>query len=115
MVESCTACELEALSHEPLLDIFRGVLGEADWAALKAAAVARAAEGVPRLLPLAYAYSDGALGLEPTLRAKMQGLSSREFEGVLHPVFEEDEPTLVAVGGVLGAAAGFLQALTLFR
>ena len=33
------------------------------------------------------------------------------LQGVLHPIFEEDEATLIAIGGGLGMAAGFLQAL----
>lgn len=49
--------------------------------------------------------------LEATLREKMQGLSGEEFEGVLHPVFQEDELTLILVGAFLGLVAGFGQAL----
>ena len=37
-------------------------------------------------------------------------LSSAEFERVLHPVFEEDEWTLILVGTGLGAIAGAAQA-----
>ena len=44
----------------------------------------------------------------------MQGLSPLEFEGVLHPVFEEDELKLILVGGTLGAAVGVFQLLVLF-
>ncbi|CAN0496326.1 unnamed protein product [Discosporangium mesarthrocarpum] len=38
-------------------------------------------------------------------------MSSRNFEGVLHPIFQEDEFTLIVAGGVLGALAGFAQML----
>lgn len=38
-------------------------------------------------------------------------MSTRTFEGVLHPVFQEEEITLVIAGAVLGAIAGFLQML----
>ena len=34
-----------------------------------------------------------------------QSLPSAEFEGVLHPVFEEDEWKLIAVGGLLGISS----------
>lgn len=44
----------------------------------------------------------------------MISLSAREFEGVLHPVFEEDEVKLILVGGVLGAAVGVFQLFVLF-
>ena len=54
-------------------------------------------------------YVDGALQLRETLRQAMLKMSSAEFEKVLHPIFQEDETTLIAVGTALGAAAGFAQ------
>jgi len=36
-------------------------------------------------------------------------LHFQEFEKVLHPIFQEDELTLILVGTALGAAAGFAQ------
>ncbi|CAM9422025.1 unnamed protein product, partial [Phaeothamnion confervicola] len=59
-------------------------------------------------------YTDQSLDLETTLRVAMQNLSSKEFEGVLHPVFEEDELKLIVVGGALGAAVGVLQLAFMF-
>lgn len=56
-------------------------------------------------------YVDETLGLEKEMESKMRLMSSEEFEGVLHPIFEEDELTLIVVGGVLGMTAGFLQAM----
>lgn len=38
-------------------------------------------------------------------------MSTRTFEGVLHPVFQEEEFTLIVAGAILGAIAGFLQML----
>jgi uncharacterized membrane protein YheB (UPF0754 family) len=54
-------------------------------------------------------YVEGALRMQETLRGAMLGLSSAEFEKVLHPIFQEDEGTLIAVGTVLGAASGLAQ------
>jgi uncharacterized membrane protein YheB (UPF0754 family) len=54
-------------------------------------------------------YVDKTLGLEHTLRLKMEALSPAKFERVLHPIFEEDELTLILAGGVLGFAAGLIQ------
>merc|ERR1719473_1705986 len=39
----------------------------------------------------------------------MSKMSPQQFERVLHPIFEEDELTLILVGGFLGALAGFAQ------
>ena len=57
-----------------------------------------------------YELTDESLGLEATMVEKLKMLSSAEFERVLHPVFEEDEWTLILVGTALGGIAGVLQA-----
>merc|ERR1711988_134201 len=53
--------------------------------------------------------SDVVLKLRETLEYKMKMMSSREFEQVLHPIFKEDELTLILAGAILGAAAGGIQ------
>lgn len=49
--------------------------------------------------------------MENTIRMKMAELPPQDFEGVLHPAFEEDEIQLILLGGVLGALAGAAQLL----
>jgi len=56
-----------------------------------------------------HSYVDSTLQLQDTLFKRLCMLSAPEFENLLHPVFQEDELTLIVAGGVLGAAAGFLQ------
>jgi len=56
-----------------------------------------------------HGYVDGALGLETTLRVQMEAMSPAKFERVLHPIFEEDELTLIIAGGILGFIAGLVQ------
>ena len=77
------------------------------------AVVAAAAEGLRELAANpahpAHAYVDARLGLEATLAARLRALPAADFEQLLHPVFQEDEVILVAIGGVLGAAAGLAQ------
>jgi uncharacterized membrane protein YheB (UPF0754 family) len=46
---------------------------------------------------------------ERDMRDKLAELPPDEFEGVLHPVFQEDEFTLILLGGILGLLAGGLQ------
>ena len=43
------------------------------------------------------------------LKKNLRRLTPQEFERVLHPVFEEDELTLIVVGAVLGLAVGWAQ------
>ena len=54
-------------------------------------------------------YSDDALGLKELMRERMALMTPSEFERVLHPIFEQDELTLIISGAVLGAIAGFAQ------
>ena len=52
-----------------------------------------------------------AMQLERDIGAAMTKMPPDQFENVLHPIFEQDEATLIAVGTVLGAAAGAVQAI----
>lgn len=66
----------------------------------------------PRLLGPACqtnCYLAATLGLREELACAMRALETAKFERVLHPIFEEDELTLIAVGGILGGLAGYGQ------
>lgn len=52
---------------------------------------------------------DAAMDLETLFATKMRELPSKDFEQLLHPVFQEDEWKLVLMGGVLGVVVGCLQ------
>jgi len=54
-------------------------------------------------------YTDDTLALKELMRERMALMTPREFERVLHPIFEQDELTLIISGAVLGAIAGFAQ------
>ena len=69
----------------------------------------RAMEKLPNHIPVLHSYIDRTLGLENTLRVKMEAMTSSQFERVLHPIFEEDELTLILAGAALGFAAGLIQ------
>lgn len=59
--------------------------------------------------PELHAYVTERLNIEKTLASRLKTLSPTEFEDLLHPVFQEDETTLIATGGVLGLVAGLAQ------
>lgn len=63
----------------------------------------------PRSYPEVHSYITKRLDIEHTLSRRLKKLSPTEFEDLLHPVFQEDEITLIATGGVLGLVAGGLQ------
>lgn len=75
------------------------------------AAVAAIAEiaSNPQTYPEVHRYVTERLDIEKTLARRLKMLSSAEFEDLLHPVFQEDEITLIATGGVLGLVAGGMQ------
>lgn len=74
---------------------------------------ARLVAEMPATLVCIEEYADRTLDLENTLCQRMRALPPRQFERLLHPVFEEDEWKLVLLGGVLGVAIGILQAYVL--
>jgi len=68
-----------------------------------------AMDKLPNHVHVLHKYIDKTLGLEQTLRVRMEAMSPAKFERVLHPIFEEDELTLILAGAVLGFAAGLVQ------
>jgi len=69
----------------------------------------RVAQRLPEHIHVLHDYTDETLGLQELMREKMKLMTPQEFERVLHPIFEQDELTLIISGGVLGALAGYLQ------
>ena len=67
---------------------------------------------LPLIIPASYAYTEQAMEIETTIETKLKHLPPIDFEGVLHPVFQEDEIKLIVMGGLLGFAAGMLQVAT---
>ena len=72
------------------------------------AAVARVASN-PLQHADVHAYVAEQLDISHTLSSRLKTLSPTDFEDLLHPVFQEDEITLIATGGVLGLVAGGAQ------
>lgn len=56
-----------------------------------------------------HAYVAKQLDISHTLSSRLKKLSPTDFEDLLHPVFQEDEITLIVTGGVLGLVAGGAQ------
>ena len=54
-------------------------------------------------------YVAGALDVAGAVGAALEALPGARFERVLHPVFEQDEATLIAVGCLLGGLVGLAQ------
>ncbi|CBJ26925.1 conserved unknown protein [Ectocarpus siliculosus] len=90
------------------------MIGENEFVGLKDEIAQQMIENLPMAIRFGHTYTTKALDMSNTIRVAMQGLSPAEFEGVLHPVFEEDEWKLILVGAALGAAVGVFQLFVLF-
>lgn len=84
-------------------------MGSEGFAKMKEEVAQKVIEKMPTIIPLTYEYTTAALDLENTIRQRMEELSSKDFEAVLHPAFEEDEMTLIFLGGFLGLLVGVVQ------
>lgn len=60
------------------------------------------------------AYAEEAMRIEETLRVRLQNLAPEQFEGLLRPVFQEDEFKLILVGAALGTLVGIFQLVFIF-
>ena len=89
-------------------------LGADQFAKMKEDIAQKVLDRIPGIIDNSYVYSEKVLDMENTVATKMSEISSAEFEGVLHPAFEEDEIQLILLGGILGALVGVLQIFTLF-
>ena len=76
---------------------------------LTRSAAVNAVQRLPNHVHVLHSYVDKKLMLQQTLKTSMEKMTSAQFERVLHPIFEEDELTLIIAGGVLGFAAGLIQ------
>lgn len=66
-------------------------------------------EKLPDHVHVLHEYIDQRMDIRGQLKDAMSKMSAQQFERVLHPIFEEDEMTLILVGGFLGGVAGFVQ------
>ena len=80
------------------------------WSGRASHATDRITDLLPEELNLVHPYVDTQLALRENLKENLRKLTPQEFEQVLHPVFQEDETTLILVGAVLGLIVGWGQA-----
>lgn len=73
-------------------------MGAEKYSEMKESIAQKVVDKMPSIIDYSYEYSQEALDMETTIREKMQELPAPEFEGVLHPAFEEDEITLIFLG-----------------
>lgn len=77
----------------------------------QAIVTARLIANAPKAMPELESYIAEKMDVRNTVEDKLGNMPKDDFERVLRGIFEEDELTLIIVGGVLGGAVGFLQGL----
>ncbi|RDV24631.1 DUF445 family protein [Alteromonas aestuariivivens] len=84
-------------------------VGSDNYYRMKSLAVKQIFDNSEKYLLYAYDYANEALNVGADLCARMQALSSEEFEGVLRPAYQQDEWKLIVTGAMLGLLAGIAQ------
>ncbi len=89
-------------------------VGPTGYATLKRTIVEKAA--ALSLQPLANPQfnADRAKVIASIFSSRMKAMSSKEFQDLLRPAFQEDEWIVIALGAVLGAVCGWLQLISGF-
>lgn len=92
---------LEMLAQQPITD------EQVD--AVKALIVSRVTTELPGMQQELEPYLREQLGVGRLVEQRMAKMDKPEFEKLLRGIFEEDELTLIIIGGVLGGAVGLAQ------
>ncbi|THV11275.1 DUF445 domain-containing protein [Nocardioides caeni] len=86
-------------------------IGTARYRSLKREIVQRVVDRMPETVAEAKEYADRTLDIENLIVEKMNQLSDEQYEGILRPVFKDDEFLMISVGAILGFLVGELQVL----
>ena len=100
------AVDEQAGIAKPLM-VYR--IGSRNYQEMKKIVAERVMERAPEALHEIEEYAADAMDLKTTIIDKVRALSDDDFEGLLRPIFKQDEWKLIAVGAVLGFLVGELQ------
>lgn len=109
VLERAIAARLER-EHAAVKALIPLPVSEAQLSALQALVMTEVLTAAAELRPAIEQALGQALQIRVTVEERLSQLSKPEFERLLRGVFQEDELTLIVVGGVLGGAVGALQA-----
>lgn len=83
-------------------------IGTARYEEAKATVVRRVLALLPEM-PEVEDYAARVLDVENVLAEKMEQLTTEQFEGIMRPIFKDDEWLMISVGALLGFLVGELQ------
>lgn len=89
--------------------LVRLTVGTARYREFKDKVAATVLANLPATLEMVTPYAERTLDIQGVIVEKMAQLSPEEYEGIMRPVFKDDEPLMIATGAVLGGLVGELQ------
>jgi hypothetical protein len=104
--EVSRALDDQAGFAQPLLTL---AIGTRRYRDIKEAVVKLLIERLPDTMAEAKEYTAKTLDIENLIVEKMNQLTPDQYEGILRPVFKDDETLMITVGAVLGFLVGELQ------
>lgn len=104
--EADAALQAEEGPAKPVLDL---AIGSARYYGLREAIVARARTSMPEMRRHIDQMADSDFELETIIAASLIAMDDDDYEGILRPMFKDDEWIVVVVGGVLGVLLGEVQ------
>jgi uncharacterized membrane protein YheB (UPF0754 family) len=93
----------------------RAAIGKEQYQEIKDAAAKRVIEHMPANAALVQDYAARAVDLQALLADRMQLLTDEQYEGLLRPIFKDQEWIVIVLGAVLGFLFGELQLHVLLR
>lgn len=102
------AIDAEAGLARPVLTL---AIGTKRYREFKEKLIQLLIDRLPDTMAEAEDYATRELDIENLIVEKMNRLTPEEYEGILRPVFKDDEMLMVMVGAMLGFAVGELQLL----
>ena len=84
-------------------------VGTKRYRALKETIISRLIERLPDTMAEAKDYAAKTLDIENLIVGKMDQLTPEQYEGIMRPVFKDDELLMISVGAILGFLVGELQ------
>lgn len=93
---------------QPMIPV---AVGDDKLAAIKGMIATSMMQLGPKIRPRLEAYLEEKMAVRATVEGRLGGLPKPDFERILRGIFEEDEITLILVGGFLGGCVGVAQGM----
>eukprot|EP00929_Paragymnodinium_shiwhaense_P034050 TRINITY_DN1856_c0_g1_i1.p1 TRINITY_DN1856_c0_g1~~TRINITY_DN1856_c0_g1_i1.p1 ORF type:complete len:523 (+),score=150.12 TRINITY_DN1856_c0_g1_i1:59-1627(+) len=105
-----TAIDDSMSAVRPIVNV---IAGKQVMVGVKQDVISQVLDELPQHTKKIEEYMDARFNLAETMSYRLAHLPPKDFEGMLHPVFQEDEWMVLLLGGVLGVLVSLFQAWSL--